>query len=154
MSQLTAGEALVTPACRSVAAPDHLPGEEATSVKVAVTERCVAIACQRSVIVEQSNSGAHATGPTRAWHALPPCRCGAGTGTSYCASRHSRANCHSIRACRGTWMYQFDRKDLEMIKVSIAGQTLRQAQKKGSNEYATNRIPRRREEKTLRRRFE
>jgi len=51
-------------------------------------------------------------------------------------------------------MYQFDRKDLEMIKVSIAGQTLRQAQKKGSNEYATNRIPRRREEKTLRRRFE
>lgn len=129
MSKLTAEEALVTPACRSVVALDHLPGEEATSVKVAVTERCVAIAYQRQSLCNKATLaltqqvlrmlGTHyrLIGAVRVQVLRTALR-----------DIQGRIATVSVRV-GGTWMYQFDRKDLEMIKVSIAGQTLRQAQK-------------------------
>ena len=129
MSKLTAGEALVTPTCSSVVANDHLPGEETTSVKVAMTERCVAIAYQRQSLWNKATRAL----TQQVLRVL-------GTHYRLVGAVRVQVLCTALRdipgriatvsvRVGGTWMYQFDRKDLEMIKVSIAGQTLRQAQK-------------------------
>ena len=126
-SQLSAGVALVTPACRPDVTPDHLPGEAATSVKVTVTERCVAVAYHSASMRKEA---------TRAFMQQALRR----LGTHYrlvgamlvqvvrTALRNNQEGIATISVyIGGTWVYQFSQKELEMIKVSIAGQTLRQA---------------------------
>ena len=126
-SQLSASEALVTPSCISKVTPDHLPGEEATSVKVTDTERCVAIAYKSASLRKEA---------TRAFMQQAQRRLGThyrliGAMWVQVVRTALRSNQEGIATISvyigGTWMYQLSQKELEMIKVSIAGQTPRQA---------------------------
>ena len=126
-SRLSADEALVTPACRPEVTSDHLLGEEATSVKVTVTERCVAVAYKSASLRKEA---------TRAFMQQALRRLGIHyrlIGAMWVqvvrtALRNNQEGIATISVyIRGTCMYQFSQKELEMIKVSIAGQNQRQA---------------------------
>ena len=126
-SQLTAGEALVTPACRPEVTPDHQPGAETTAVKVTVTERCVAVAYESTSLQDVA-----ARALTQQAARL--------LGTQYrlvdavqvqvvrSSLRDDQRGIASISVyVGGTWAYRLSQDELERIKESIAGRTLRQA---------------------------
>jgi hypothetical protein len=126
-SQLTDGEALVTPACRLKVTPDHRPGAEATAVRVTVTERCRAVAYERASLRDEA-----ARAFTQQAARL--------LGTHYLlvdamqvqvvrsALRDNQEGIATISVqIGGTWAYRFSQAELERIKESIAGRTLRQA---------------------------
>jgi hypothetical protein len=126
-SQLTDGEALVTPACRPKVTPDHRPGAEATAVRVTVTERCRAVAYERASLRDEA-----ARAFTQQAARL--------LGTHYLlvdamqvqvvrsALRDNQEGIATISVqIGGTWTYRFSQAELERIKESIAGRTLRQA---------------------------
>jgi hypothetical protein len=126
-SQLTDGEALVTPACRPAVTPDHQLGAEATTVKVTVTERCRAVAYESASLRDEA-ARAFTQQATRL------------LGTHYSlvgavrvqvvrsALRDNQGGIATISVhIGGTWAYRFSQDELERIKESIAGHTLRQA---------------------------
>jgi hypothetical protein len=126
-SQLSTGEALVTPACRPEVTPDHQPGAETTAVKVTVTERCRAVAYESASLRDEA---------TRAFgHQAARL-----LGTHYSlvdamrvqvvrsALRDNQGGIATISVyIGGTWAYRFSLDELKRIKESIAGHTLRQA---------------------------
>jgi hypothetical protein len=126
-SQLSAGEALVTPACRPEVTPDHRPGEEATTVKVTVTERCMAVAYESASLRDEAARaftqqavrllGTHYRLVDAIW-----------VRVVRTALRDNKGGIATISVhIGGTWAYRFSQHELERIKESIAGQTLRQA---------------------------
>jgi hypothetical protein len=125
-SQLSAGESLVTPACRPEVTSDHQPGAEATAVKVTVTERCRAVAYESASLRDE----AARTFTQQAARLL---------GTRYrlvdamqvqvvrSALRDNQRGIATIFVhIGGTWAYRFSQDELESIKESVAGRTLRQ----------------------------
>jgi hypothetical protein len=126
-SQLSTGEALVTPACRPEVTPDHQPGAETTAVKVTVTERCRAVAYESASLRDEA-----ARAFTQQAARL--------LGTHYrlidamrvqvvrSALRDNQGGIATISVqIGGTWAYRFSQDELERIKESVAGRTLRQA---------------------------
>jgi len=53
-AQLALGEGLITPTCIVQSIPDHRPGDEATHVKISVSESCPAIAYESPALEEQA----------------------------------------------------------------------------------------------------
>ncbi len=126
-SQLTAGEALVTPACKPEVASDHRPGAEAAAVTVAVSVRCTAVAYESAALRDEATQAF----TQQAAHLL---------GTHYSlvgsiqvqvvrsALRDNKREVATIAVhVGGIWAYRFSQDELEKIKKRIAGYTLRQA---------------------------
>ncbi len=127
-SQLSAGEALVTPACKPEVTSDHRPGAEAAAVAVTVSEQCMAGAYESAALRDEAT------------HVFTQ-------QAAYLLDTHySLVGAIQVQVVRsallennrdfatiavhvgGLWAYRFSQDELEKIKKLIAGYTLPQAQ--------------------------
>jgi hypothetical protein len=126
-SQLSIGEALVTPACKPEVTSDHRPGAEASAVTVTLSEQCVAVAYESAVLRAEATQvftqqAAYLLGThyslVGAIHVQV-----VGTALHDNKQRIATIDLH----LGGLWAYRFSQDELEKIKMRIAGSTLRQA---------------------------
>ncbi len=126
-SQLSAGEALVTPTCRPEVTSDHQPGAEATAVKVTVSEQCWAFAYESAYLRDEAARAF----TQQAAHLLGTHYSLVGTMRVLVVRSVLRDNKLGIATISiyigGIWAYRFSQDELEKIKKRIAGYTLRQA---------------------------
>ena len=126
-AQLTAHEALVTPACTRSVTADHQAGAEAATATVTVSEQCTAIAYDAAALQEQATQVLTSELAQRVGthYSL--------VGTVQASVLHARIIDQKREVARltvnieGTWMYQFSQQELQRIRQLIAGKTQPQA---------------------------
>ncbi len=127
VTQLSTGEALVTPSCKPEVIPDHQPGAEAIAVTVTVSEQCRAIAYKgASLRDEASRLFTRQAARLLGTHFSP---IGAiQVHVVHTALFDKKRGMATIAVhVEGIWAYRFSQDELEKIKKRIAGYPLRQA---------------------------
>ncbi|MDQ6662134.1 MAG: hypothetical protein M3Z24_14360, partial [Chloroflexota bacterium] len=113
-----------TPSCTTTLTTDRQPGEEATAVNVAVSERCTALAYNSAALQAtatylltmkaQQQLGTHYSLIGRVQVTM--------LQTAVTNQRREMASI--IISINGTWVYRFSPSELQQIKQRIAGKTL------------------------------
>jgi hypothetical protein len=122
--QTKSGEALVTPTCTPTITTDHQIGQEATQVKVTVSETCSGVAYNTQELTTKATQLL----TTQAIKKL-------GTGYSMLGDVQVTTNAATVTAsrptiaftCNGVWVYALSKQAQEQIKDLIKGKTTQDA---------------------------
>jgi len=122
--QLKTNEALVTPTCTTTTTADHQPGEEATQVKVTVSETCSAVAYDQDALQAKVTDllNRQAEKKLGAGYSL----LGYPTITITQASSQNSKAVLSFSS-QSTWVYALSSTEQQHIKNSIVGKTREKA---------------------------
>jgi Baseplate J-like protein len=122
--QLKPNEDLVTPSCTTTTTADHQPGEEATTVKVAVSETCSAVAYDQDALQAKVTDllNRQAEKKLGAGYSL----LGYPTITITQASSQNSKAVLSFSS-QSTWVYALSSKEQKHLKNMLAGKTKEQA---------------------------
>lgn len=124
--QLKTNETVVTPSCATTTTPDHRPGEEATTVKVTVSETCSAIAYNQDTLQAKvtqllTTQAAKKLETGYSLLGIPQI-----TVTSATPSRQVTLSFSSV----STWVYALGSAEQKNIKKIIAGKNTQDALKR------------------------
>ncbi len=123
-AELMSGEALQQPSCTPTTNADHRVGEEATTIRVTVSETCSGIAYNKDALQAQGTQLLTASAMRQ-------------LGTAYSLIGDIQVRITQARvthttptiafSCQGTWVYALDPTSQEHIKTIIAGKTKQEA---------------------------
>jgi len=122
--QLKTNEDLVTPSCTTTTTADHQPGEEATTVKVSVSETCSAVAYDQDALQAKV---------TDLLNRQAEKKLGAGYSLleypTITVTQASNQNSKAVLSfsSQSTWVYALSSTEQQHIKNSIVGKTRDQA---------------------------
>ncbi len=115
--QLKNNEALVTPSCTTTTTSDHQPGEEATSVKVTVSETCSAIAYNQTSLEAKVSDLLNRQAATKLGAGYSLLESPQITVTSATTAKQVMVSFTTV----STWVYGISSQQQRHIKAIIAG---------------------------------